>query len=284
MLQQVLAAYGYPARVVGLRRPTAAEGLGKAHMVVDVWSEDHAKWVVLDPQLNLFYTARNGAVLSAWEIHDRVRTGQFHDLQMSREADIRKDYTPMEAQDTVKYETMEIPEGFDRDEVWESLPAHGDVDSFIRFWEAYYYQLVFRQSYRLHRPKSLTGSDSQQQLFYYDADVLPPIVFQRMAQAVTFTTDRSKIAVPVNGVEVQWAPVASEEDAPLEILRRIELLLRHSMPWFHHYVVTMNTEHWTTGDAIMQLSLRSGENTIIIQPINDCGRSGEQATLRLWVN
>jgi hypothetical protein len=283
MLQHVLAAFAFPARVVALRRPAADDGLGKGHVVVDVWSGDHAKWVVLDPQLNLYYTARDGAVLSAWEIHDRVRTGQFQDLQMSRATDIRQDYTPMEARDSVDYETMEIPEGFDRDEVWRSLPDHGDVDSFIRFWEEYYYQLVFRRSYSLHRPKSTMQREARRNLFYHDAAVLPPIVFQRMAQAVTFTTDRSKIAVPVNGVEVQWIPAVSA-DTSLDAMRQIEVTLHHSMPWFDHYVVTMNAEHWTTQDSVLPLSLRSGENTISVRPVNDYGRSGEQAVVRLWVN
>lgn len=280
MLQQVLAAFAFPARVVALRRPAAEDGFGKGHVVVDVWSGDHAKWVVLDPQLNLYYTARDGAVLSAWEIHDCVRAAQFHDLQMSREADIRQDYTPMEARDRVDYETMEVPEGFDRDEAWRSLPDHGDVDSFIRFWKEYYHQLAFRRSYSLHRP---TSTIAPQDLFYHDATMLPPIVFQRMAQAVTFTTDRSKIAVPVNGVEVQWAPVLSADPSP-DSTRHIEVTLRHSMPWFDHYAVTMNAEHWTTQDSVLPLSLRSGENTIAVRPVNDCGRSGEQAVVRLWVN
>ncbi|NMP23715.1 transglutaminase domain-containing protein [Sulfobacillus harzensis] len=283
MLQQVLAAFAFPARVIGLRRPGADEGLGKAHVVVDVWSTEHGKWVVLDPQLNLFYAARDGAVLSALEIHDRVRSRAFHDLRMSRDADIRQDYTPMESHDTVDYETMEVPDGFDRDEVWRSLPDHGDVDSFIRFWEEYYDQFVFRRSYSLNRPKSVTGNDSCRELYFYDVDVLPPIVFQRMAQAVTFTTDRSKIAVPINGVELQWAPAVSADGAS-EIARGIELSLRHSMPWFDHYEVALNAHRWTTEEAVIHVSLQPGENTISVQPINDYGRPGEQAVVRLWIN
>ena len=284
MLQQVLMAFTFPARVVALRRPAAHDGLSKGHVVVDVWSGDHAKWVVLDPQLNLYYTARDGRVLTAWEIHDCVRMGRFHDLQMSREAEIRQDYIPLEARDGVDYATMEVPDGFERDEVWQSLPDHGDVNSFIRFWEEYYYQMVFCRFYSLSRPKLAMKTQAQEDLFYHGAEVLPPIVFQKMAQAVTFTTDRSKIAVPVNGVELQWVPTSTLANAPLKAIRQILLILRHSMPWFDHYEVMVNADHWTTQDAVIPLPLQPGENMISVQPVNDYGRIGEQAVLRLWVN
>ena len=76
---------------------------------------------------------------------------------------------------------------------------------------------------------------------------------------MTFTTARPKIAVPMNGVEVQWAPVASRTS--LQKLRRINLTLQHSMPWFHHYAVTMNIEHRITSDPILHLTLWPGQHS-----------------------
>lgn len=284
LLQQVLAAFAFPARVVALRRPDSDDGLGKGHVVVDVWSPDHGKWVVLDPQFNLFYTSRDGAVLSAWEIHERVRARRFVDLQMSREAEIRRDYTPIDAKDNQDGASLEVPDGFDREEVWQSLPDHGDVESFLRFWEEYYHQLVFQRSYSLTRPKTVAGVDPHAGLFYCDAQDLPPIVFQRMPQAVTFTTDRTKIAVPVNGVELQWAPVLVPDGAPLAATRRIHLTLTHSMPWFDHYEVALNgAEAERSSDGVRDVALQAGENVITVCPVNDCGRRGHHATLKLWI-
>ena len=56
------------------------------------------------------------------------------------------------------------------------------------------------------------------------------------------------------------------------------------MPWFDHYEVMVNADHWTTQDAVIPLPPRPGENMISVQPVNDYGRIGEQAVLRLWVN
>lgn len=276
MLQQVLAAFAFPARVISLRRPGSEEGLGKSHVVVDVWSTDHGKWVVLDPQLNLFYTSLDGAVLSAWEVHDRILRRRFDEVKMSEETAIRTNHTPMEAHDNLDYATFEVPEGFERQEAWDSLPDHGDADSFIRFWEEYYYQLVFRRSYSLLRPKVRSNDDSRTDLFYYDAQTVPPLVFQRMPQAVTFTTDRSKIAVPINGVDLQWDSMNAS--------RYLHLILRNSMPWFDHYGVTVNGKQWITVDSEFTVALQAGENSITIVPVNDYCRVGHRAVLRIWVN
>lgn len=286
MLQQVYSAFGIPSRVIGLRRPESDNGLGKAHVVVDAWSNEHQKWVVLDPQLNTAYADRKGLVLSAFELHDRVRSGAFDDIVMTQEAELRKEYSASSAgsKDNLLYETFDVPPGFERDEVWDSLQDDSSFEGFLRFWEEYYYQFVYTRSYSLLRLKSVSGSSGGKELFYHDPQELPPIVFQRMRKSCDYTSDRSKINFPVNGVEIQWIPAEVSEDADIQDTRKITLKLTHSMPWFQHYEVVVNGQPLLLDEDSLAISLLDGENHITITPVNDLGRKGSSSVVRMAIS
>lgn len=234
MLQQALAAFGFPARVVGLRRAGSDAGLGKAHVVVDVWSQEHGKWVELDPQINTAYRHADGRLLSAFEVHDLVRAGRHDLIHVTRENEMRAGWEDVGAKDNLEIDAVEAPEGFSREEIWESLPDRGDFDGFTHFWLENHYHLTFNTSYGLVRPRARSGAADGETLCYMEAGDLPPASFQRMRQSVVFVRDRSRVEFPLNGTELQWSPLEVAEDAPLEATRQLTLQLRHSMPWFDH--------------------------------------------------
>lgn len=61
-------ALGWQARKIAVDRRHGPEGRGSSHHgVSEVWSNQHRKWVVIDPQSNLHFEKR-GVPLSAWEI------------------------------------------------------------------------------------------------------------------------------------------------------------------------------------------------------------------------
>ena len=266
MLQHVYSAFGVPSRVVGLRRPNSTTGLGKGHVVVDAWSNEFGKWIVLDPQMNMFYTDQGGTPLSLFGLHDRVRQGDFGDIVMSRESEIESDFNTLEARDNSDYNSIEVPQGFDRDETWESLPEHSDFHGFTRFWQEYYYNFAVRRIYSFNRNKSTTGSSDGNELFYYDPHEQPPIVFH------------------LNSVEVQWIPCDVTEETPIESTRKLTLNFKHAMPWFDHYDVRINDEQSTLNQHSLEVSLQVGENFISVTPVNDFGRHGKTSVVRMLVN
>ncbi|MFD1674367.1 transglutaminase-like domain-containing protein [Alicyclobacillus fodiniaquatilis] len=284
MFQHILSAYGIPARVIGVRRPDSHIGLGKGHVVVDVWSNDFQKWIVLDPQLNTFYTDHKGTPLSVFELHDRVRAGMFDDIIMSRGSELSVELDGVEARDNTNYDSLEVPVGFERDEIWESLPEHGDFAGFVRFWQEYYHQFVVRRTYRFNRAKSESGSSGGNELYYYASHEMPPIVFQRMRQTCEYTCERSKIDFPINGAEIQWTPIEVTEETPIEDTRRITLHLKHSMPWFDHFDVIANGEHFRLNKNETDIQLQADENCISITPVNDSGRRGSTSVVKMYVN
>lgn len=166
----------------------------------------------------------------------------------------------------------------------ELRAQYEESEGFTRFWEEYYYQFVYRRFHSLNRPKSITGSSNGNELFYYDAFDLPPIVFQRTRQTCTFTCDRAKIDFPVNGVEIQWIPKHVPEDSALSDTRQITLHLHHSMPWFDHFLVVVNGTESIVREESCDVVLQSRENHISVTPVNDCERIGSTAVVSIWVN
>ncbi len=61
-----LRSCGFVTRAVGLKG-ARSDGNGHEHAILEVWSNQHAKWVVLDPTSNLYFV-RDGVPLNAWEV------------------------------------------------------------------------------------------------------------------------------------------------------------------------------------------------------------------------
>ena len=62
------ASLGWVDRVLALRRHQGAASNGTTeHSTTEIWSNQHRKWVMLDPTSNM-YLEKNGVPLNAWEI------------------------------------------------------------------------------------------------------------------------------------------------------------------------------------------------------------------------
>ena len=63
------ASLGWVNRPLALRRHRGAASVGGSteHAVTEIWSDQHRKWVMLDPTSNM-YLETNGVPLNAWEI------------------------------------------------------------------------------------------------------------------------------------------------------------------------------------------------------------------------
>ena len=80
-LAQVLQAMGFPARRIGLRRDGVSFGIGKGHVVAEVWNNELGKWILLDGQNNA--TRWEGdKVLDAAEVRERFLGARGDRLRM----------------------------------------------------------------------------------------------------------------------------------------------------------------------------------------------------------
>lgn len=69
---QLATSLGYQARLVSLTETGYISP--DMHAVAEIWSDHYRKWVVVDPDFNIWYT-RNDVPLNALEIHDAMMTG-----------------------------------------------------------------------------------------------------------------------------------------------------------------------------------------------------------------
>src|SRR5262249_53155867 len=70
----VMTAMGYVARDLGVDRDHESLGRSVHHGVNEVWSNQYAKWVILDAKYDVHFE-RGGVPLSALELHERTRSG-----------------------------------------------------------------------------------------------------------------------------------------------------------------------------------------------------------------
>lgn len=68
----VMSAFGLTARDLGVDRNDKDLGKSAHHGVNEVWSNDYAKWVLLDAKYDIHFE-RRGVPLSALELHEAVR-------------------------------------------------------------------------------------------------------------------------------------------------------------------------------------------------------------------
>ena len=81
VLLQSLAYIGLQARYIEI----GTEDNPTSHYVLEVWSNERRKWIVLDPSYNLHFE-RDGEPLSALEVHQAVQGGQADQLTVVRGA------------------------------------------------------------------------------------------------------------------------------------------------------------------------------------------------------
>lgn len=95
VLKSVLAAYGYPARTLGLKtRDVERTRIGAGHVLTEVWSETFQKWYLLDGQFNVV-VVKNGIPLNAVEIQKALiekESISFVDSKGEIDAQRRKKY------------------------------------------------------------------------------------------------------------------------------------------------------------------------------------------------
>ncbi len=240
--EAVLSAMGYVARYVLVDRNHEDLGRSAHHGVNEVWSNDYAKWVLLDAKYDIHFE-RDGTPLSALELHEAVRADGGRGIVMVRGV-----------------ERSEVPLG-------ESQAHEASVR--IYWWVCY-----------PQRQNPFTQPDfaARERLVILDNEAFRKTTWHRdhgagltphwayAAGAFVPTADRTQI---------EWTPGVADLRARRAGVGELEVEIRSATPNLEAYVVSRNGgQPQTVTGGRFQWKLQAGENTLQVRSRNLFGVLG----------
>jgi hypothetical protein len=239
-------ALGFPARMVSIsvehcEFPRDYNYGNVGHAVAEVWSSEHEKWVLMDPDLNVYYS-RGGVPLSALEIREAWLSGCADEVEV------------------VADEPGFVIPGEDQAEVLRSDPlyAHFTVQTLVHLFERFNRYRNLDYYVRIN----VGGWD------WVDERVLPTFVHHFAPRAARPTGNADELYPSLNMVRLQLTPRWDEEGA--ELLVRFE----HCMPWFCHFELSVDGGAWQRCGESYTWRMHEGVNRLAVRPVNVCGRVG----------
>jgi hypothetical protein len=240
---------GWPTRMVGLsiehpEFPRDYNLWNVGHVLLEVWSNDFAKWVILDPDANIHYEL-GGVPLNALDIRDAWLGGYAEEVDMAEE----EPEFVYPAGKTLEYARLLGPDMANFDEELSRLT----LQRFTRHRVMDYYAHV-----------NIAGME------FVDGRALPTFVrhFEPWGGA-RWTSDVAAMNWTVNMARVVSASPSWDESGA-----RLSLTLAHCMPYFSHFEVAIDEADWQRCEAKLDWPMREGVNRLELRPVNIKGCAG----------
>ncbi len=243
--QAVLSSMGFVARNVLVDRNHEDLGRSMHHGVNEVWSNDYAKWVLLDAQYDCHFE-RDGVPLSALELHEAVRADGGRGIVLVRGVDRRE--VPMAP---------------------KTGPQPHEATIYSYWWLCY----PQRQN-----PFTQPHFATRERLVIFDNEAFRKTIWYRgpahglkkhwayAAGAFVPTSDRTQI---------EWTPGVPELRVRQTGLGELEVAIRSATPNFKAYVVRINDgEPRLCDDGRFRWKLLPGANSLHVQCRNLFGIDG----------
>ena len=246
--QAVLTSAGFVARDLGVDRDSNVFGRSYHHGVNEVWSNEYAKWVMLDAKYDNHFE-RDGVPLSALEIHEEARRDGGARVQMVIGPDrmpapnpAPEEYGPrIDSYWWISYHLRQSPFTQPRfsDRSWMVIP---DNEAFQE------------DTWRRNHGGELTEH------WAYEANAFVPIADRHQIEWTPGVTTLARATQPEPGV--------------------VTVTPRSATPNLEAYRYRVNSGAWETaepGEAITW-TLTEGENTLEVRTRNRFGVEGPAAT------
>ena len=239
----VMVSMGYVVRDLGIDRNHEDLGRSVHHGVNEVWSNDYAKWVLLDAKYDIHFE-RNGRPLSALELHEAVRSDGGKGIVKMQGVERRQ-------------ASMDIPNA-----------PEGTIRSY--WWVSYYL-----------RPNPFTEPlwSGGSRLLIFDDDGFRNTTWYRSdddGKLVKHWAYAAHAFIPTNiRHEIEWTPGVPDLQARQVAPDVLEIQLRSATPNFKAYLVRINGGSWKSlsSDRI-HWNLQTGENRFEVRTQNMAGVEG----------
>ncbi|NWG13986.1 MAG: transglutaminase domain-containing protein [Acidobacteria bacterium] len=239
----VMVAMGYVVRDLGVDRSHQDLGRSAHHGVNEVWSNDQAKWVLLDAKYDIHFE-RDGAPLSAMELHEAVRADGGKGIVKVQ--GIKRRPVPMD--------TPDAPEATVRGYWWVSYYLR-PAPFTIPHWSGGSRLLVL-------------DNDAFRNVTWYRGGRDEKLVKHWAYGAQAFVPARERH-------EIEWTPGVPDLRARQVAPAELEVAFRSATPNFDTYLARLDNGSWkpVPGDR-MRWPLRTGENRLEIRTRNLAGIVG----------
>jgi hypothetical protein len=265
-LMQCLLALGFVARPVSISKGAtewlAADEGNVGHSVVEFWSHQHHKWVVLDPDLNVHYE-HDGTPLSALEVH---RAWVMRHADQVRLVPGPTPFRLTEQPSSGAGITFQNPDN-EAAEFW-IFGRHHAMD--------YYTHLRLPLTNTQHSAPPASGSVSS--VHWIDAWTPPNVIDYNRPNAAAWTANEHDLSWTVNQVQIELRAVPErwEEDEAV-----LAVTLGHSMPNLAALLVRLDEEPWRETPPTFTWRLEPGKNQIMAKGVNAFGREGHVSRVLL---
>lgn len=263
VLISALTGLGYYAR------HWAVEGFRfMNHEIVEVWSNELKKWIYLDPSLDQHYThPKTGAPLSLLEMHDIYVNTFFQDGETL--------LMPMDQQ----HERMKKIGGQNATILCQDLGYHYgtftpdyDWGWFHGYLATGFLRLTTRNNYH---------SQPEPAFHFFGEGNEEDYGFPSWIDAKTPPrTDRVKI-FSGRKRDFYWTLNQASFRATRTTENTLQIELGNTQPFFSHYRITLNNTSFDHLERTYELTLRKGENTFSVSPIDKWNKEGIQSIFRL---
>ena len=246
----VMSAMGYVARYVLVDRNHEDLGRSLHHGVNEVWSNDHAKWVLLDAKYDVHFE-RDGVPQSALELHEAVRADGGRGVVMVRGVE----RTPVLVNESQR------PEASIRSYWWVCYPLRQNQFTQPDFTAREKLVILDNEAFRNTTWHRDHGAGLARHWAYAAGAFVP-------------TTDRTQIA---------WTPGVADLRVRRAAASELEVQIRSATPNFEACVVRLNgSQPQTITDSRMAWKLREGENTFEARSRNLFGVLGPSVTATVF--
>jgi hypothetical protein len=238
----VMVSLGYVARDLGVDRNHQDLGKSLHHGVNEVWSNDHAKWVILDAKYDVHYE-RGGVPLSAQDLHEAVRADGGRGVVKVQGVDRRE--VPME----------------------DPTTPEGSIRSY--WWVSYYLRAEpFTEPHWSGNSRLLIMDDAAFRTDTWYRSNSTGLVKHWAYGAGAFIPARER-------GEAEWTPGVPELRVRQVGPRELEVQLRSATPNFKGYVVRLDGGPWRSIERDRERwTLHEGENRLETRTRNLFGVEG----------
>lgn len=262
-LMQCLLSLGFVARNLSICKPASewmAEDEGNiGHSIVEFWSHQYHKWILLDPDLNVHYE-RDGVPLSVLEIHRAWVTRCWDEVSMLTGV------VPFRVTDKAVSGAGTTFANLDNETAEFQIFGWHEVGD-------YYSHVTLQMRNTQHSIEA-----SAPTLNWVDELTPPRLVSYNSPTGGTFTSNVNDLYWSVDQVQINLQ-VDAEAWAQREAALAVSL--DHSMPNLDRLLVRIDGEPWRETDPVFTWHLRPGKNQIMAKGVNRFGREGHVSRILL---